>query len=455
MRDEHERARLSPGSPDLTAGRAGASGRRTDRRRRLRGADFGAWKTTGTAFGSGPSRGALLDVDHLVLTEDVRSVGYPDYDLTPEFRETKEHPMRNLKRFLAASALAANLAAGAAAQPALEPRLQPLPTDQMGPFVKLGDGSVLAVTSEATVVSNDDGKTWSGPRPLFKKEQNLKVSNERALLRTKDGTLVLVFMNIAEQKWKWDNIKNEPAIECKLPVWAARSLDDGKTWQDVQKIQDGYCGAIRDLIETKDGHLVVPVQRLLPKEARHATMPFVSTDGGRTWKETTLLDVGGRGHHDGSIEATVEQLKDGRLWLLLRTSRDALWEAFSSDGGVTWKDFRKSGIAASSSPAMLKRLASGRLVLLWNRLYPEGKTETARRGAPWSETAASYHREELSLALSEDEGKTWSAPVVIATLPGKWVSYPYLFERQPGELWITTMQGGLRAVLQEKDFLRK
>ena len=93
-------------------------------------------------------------------------------------------------------------------------------------------------------------------------------------------------------------------------------------------------------------------------------------------------------------------------------------------------------------------------MLLWNRLYPEGRTETARRGAPWSETAASYHREELSLAFSDDEGKTWGAPVVIATLPGKWVSYPYLFERQPGELWITTMQGGLRAVLHEKDFVR-
>lgn len=363
--------------------------------------------------------------------------------------------MRSLTHALVASVLTAFLTTGALAQPALEPRLRPLPTDQMGPFAKLGDGGVLAVTREATVVSHDGGKTWSEPRPLFKKEANLKVSNERALLRTKDGTLVLVFMNIAEQKWKWDNTSNRPAIDCYLPVWAARSLDDGKTWQDVQKIQDGYCGAIRDLIETKEGHLVVPVQRLLPDEARHATMPFVSTDGGKSWKETTLLDGGGRGHHDGSIEATVEQLKDGRLWLLLRTSRDAFWEAFSTDGGLTWKDFRKSGIAASSSPALLKRLASGRLLLLWNRLYPEGKPETARRALPWSETPASYHREELSLALSEDEGKTWSAPVVIARLPGKWVSYPYLFERRPGELWITTMQGGLRAVLLENDFVRK
>lgn len=359
-------------------------------------------------------------------------------------------------RWLTAIALSVLLVVAvrtADAQLWLEPRVQPLPTSHLGPFVRLKDGSILAVTPDATVISKDDGQTWSEPRPLFKPDQKMKVSNERALLRTRDGKLVLVFMNIPDQQWKWDNQKNIPAIECYLPVYALRSLDEGQTWQDLRKIQDGYCGAIRDLIETRNGNLVVPVQRLLPKEARHATVPFVSTDGGKTWKETTLLDGGGRGHHDGSIEATVEELKDGRLWLLARTSRDAFWEAFSSDGGLTWKDFRKSGLDASSSPGMLKRLASGRLILLWNRLYPEGKHEYARRGAPWSETPASYHREELSLALSEDEGKTWSKPVVIARLPDKWLSYPYLFERKPGELWVTTMQGGLRIKLREKDFL--
>jgi sialidase-1 len=337
----------------------------------------------------------------------------------------------------------------------LEPRALPLPTDKMGPFVRLKSGAILVVDGDATCVSTDDGKTWSAPRPLFKRDQNLKVSNERALLRTKDGTLVLVFMNInpADRQWKWDNEKNRPAIDCQLHVWAARSLDEGKTWVDVQRIQTGYCGAIRDLIETSKGHLVVPVQRLLPDKARHATVPYVSTDGGKTWKETTLLDVGGRGHHDGSIEATVEELKDGRLWMLLRTSLDWFWEAFSADGGLTWKEFRKSDIGASSSPGMLKRLQSGRLVLFWNQLYPEGKTTYARRGAPWGEKPASYHREELSAALSEDEGKTWSKAVVIARLPGKWVSYPYVFERQPGELWVTTMQGGLRVVVRERDLL--
>jgi lysophospholipase L1-like esterase len=43
-------------------------------------------------------------------------------------------------------------------------------------------------------------------------------------------------------------------------------------------------------------------------------------------------------------------------------------------------------------------------------------------------------------------------PVIVAAnyVPGGRVSYPYLYERKPGELWITTMQGGLRMKSQHR-----
>ena len=53
--------------------------------------------------------------------------------------------------------------------------------------------------------------------------------------------------------------------------------------------------------------------------------------------------------------------------------------------------------------------------------------------------------------ISEDDGATWTTPVLIAK--GGSVAYPYLFEVQPGELWLTTMYGNLRVRLREKDFL--
>ena len=68
----------------------------------------------------------------------------------------------------------------------------------------------------------------------------------------------------------------------------------------------------------------------------------------------------------------------------------------------------------------------------------------ARRGLPYSRIPGSWQREELSIAFSEDDGKTWTSPQVVARQPGGWLSYPYLFERRPGEIWLTTHYAGIR-----------
>ena len=40
-------------------------------------------------------------------------------------------------------------------------------------------------------------------------------------------------------------------------------------------------------------------------------------------------------------------------------------------------------------------------------------------------------REELSIAFSEDEGKNWTKPAVIARRAKTSIAYPYVFEYQP------------------------
>jgi hypothetical protein len=42
---------------------------------------------------------------------------------------------------------------------------------------------------------------------------------------------------------------------------------------------------------------------------------------------------------------------------------------------------------------------------------------------------------------------------VLARKRGASLAYPYLFEAQPGMLWITTMQGGVRVSFREEDLL--
>jgi sialidase-1 len=343
----------------------------------------------------------------------------------------------------------------------LDARVRPLPTDKLGPFVRTTSGELLAIDSTASFVSADEGKTWSTRRPLFSEQQNIKVSNERAMFRTRTGVIIAAFMNLAERHWTWsDELGDAPGA--RLPTYVMRSLDDGKTWQDIQKLHEDWSGAVRDMIQTKDGRVIFTAMKMQHAPGRHAVLTYSSTDDGKTWKASNLIDAGGAGHHGGVTEPTLTELPDGRVWMLIRTNWGEFWSAYSSDGGRFWRVIQPSGIPASSAPGLLKRLSSGRLLLVWNRPFPDGKTEWPLSGGDnrWSGTPVSNHREELSVAFSDDDGKTWTAAAVIAHRhdtpardSARWVAYPYVFEISPGKLWITTMQGGLRVQIRESDFV--
>lgn len=339
--------------------------------------------------------------------------------------------------------------------------VQKLATDKMGPFVRIANGDILAIDKTSSYTSSDDGKTWSAPRPLFTNNEKISVSNERVLFRTRDGAIIAAFMNLDERKWTWNNNLGD-APGAQLPTYVMRSLDDGQTWQDIQKMHDDWSGAVRDIIQTKEGRIVFTAMKMRHDPGRHSVLTYSSVDNGQTWKPSNLIDLGGAGHHGGVTEPTLTQLNDGRLWMLIRTNWGEFWSAYSNDGGQFWQIIQPSGIPASSAPGLIKRLQSGRLILAWNRPYPEGKTDWPLRGGDnlWSAVPVSNHREELSIAFSNDDGKTWSKPTVIAhrrdrptDRGSKWVAYPYVFEAHPGQLWITTMQGNVRCRINEQDFV--
>ena len=302
----------------------------------------------------------------------------------------------------------------------IEPRCKRLPFDQIMPVVKLSHDRLLKVEGTGWRTSNDDGKTWSPRQTIYDGPGPGIPSVEEAstqVLGTRSGALVMVYMDMSTQRWKWDALKNEAAPDSRLDVWAIRSLDEGKTWIDRQKILDGYCGALIGMIQTTSGQIVAPMQTLLDRK-RHVTVTSVSADDGKTWQQGNIVDLGGRGDHDGGFEATVAQLSNGRLLMLIRTNLDRFWEAYSENQGRYWREIRPGPIDASSSPGHLVRLASGRLALAWNRLCAEGKGVVRRAVVGLAETPASWQRAELSLAFSADDAKTWSKPVMIARAPG-------------------------------------
>lgn len=327
-------------------------------------------------------------------------------------------------------------------RPVLHPKATPLPFAHQGPFITTGDGGVLCVDAESALRSRDEGKTWTAT-PVFRDRNKFRISNERALLRTHDGVVIAAWMNLREQKsppgWNWGE-KDANWHDFVLPIYVCRSPDDGKTWEEPIFLNKPWCGCVHSMIETRSRRIVLVGQEIIPAW-RHATVVFVSDDKGVTWRRSNVLDIGqGRHDHAGSIEGTVVERKDGSLYQLLRTETGWLYESASRDGGLLWEEFKQSKIKSVTCCAQMARLADARIALAWNH-------------TPRHRPDSGASREELSITFSSDECATWSAPKVVAANygPGGRVSYPYLYERRPGELWITTMQGGLRMRINAAD----
>ncbi len=344
---------------------------------------------------------------------------------------------------------------------------EPMPGLPLGPFSRLPNGSLITVedATAAThaIISADEGRTWQQVA-MFEEPDKFHVRPERALLCTRDGTVIVAFMNDVERSgWNWDpEVHDSP--DARLPTCVVRSPDGGQTWETPQRLHEEWTGAIRDMKQLRDGTVVFTSQMLLHDPGRHATVTYASHDEGEHWTRSNLIDLGGIGHHDGAIEASFVQRQDDSLWMLMRTNWGRLWQATSTDRGTSWHPIGPTPLDASAAPPILHRLESGRLFLAWNRYFYQGTDEFPKAGGDnqWSGTPTSNNRQELSVAFSEDDGKTWTEPAVVATAlsDGKGhyqrgeISYPYVFERAPGEIWLTAWRGaGLRMKLFERDFV--
>ncbi len=351
----------------------------------------------------------------------------------------------------------------------LHENLVPVENMPMGPFVRLGGDRILAVDRNEVLISDDGGESWEA-NPVFSDPDAFEMP-ARAVARTDDGVVVIAFYNLAERHWTWDDdLRDAPGA--RLPTYVMRSTDDGATWEEPVKLHDEWTGSVRDMIVTGEGNIVFTTMMMLNDPGRHTVLTYMSDDGGETWHRSNIVDLGGAGHHGGVTEATLEELRDGRLMKLIRTNWMEFWRAESNDGGRSWHPMGPSAIPASSAPAKIRRLESGRLLLVWNQPYPEGEDSYRMVGGDnvWSAVPVSNFRAELSMAFSDDDGESWSDPVIIARtdtggyrrtgaggereyMPQKEVSYPYAFEPAPGEIWVTTARGPLRAKFYERDFV--
>jgi hypothetical protein len=302
-----------------------------------------------------------------------------------------------------------------------------------------------------SVGSKDSGATWGDARKEFALPGGAAGHYGVQVLRAADGELHAAFH-------VFRGTKGQPGVDRNLDVWHART--DTGTWQPAAKVFEGYVGALRGFVQLKSGRLVLAFARAVPERWKpppagqpdrgwHNVVAFTSDDRGATWAkspdELTVVLPGPNTTRYGAIEPHLVELKDGRVWMLIRDRGGLLYESFSADGS-RWSEPAKTRFVSSDSPAAAARLADGRLVLVWSACQRWDDPRSYAMGG----------REVLHAAVSADDGKTWRGfrEVLTDPVPGpargdRGSAYPTAVQAADGKVVVVSGQGeGRRAVVR-------
>ncbi len=268
--------------------------------------------------------------------------------------------------------------------------------------------------------SDDDGETWSKPRlvvdahsPNLPMDRSVLVGN---LWTDPLGRLWLFFdqsMHMFDGRaGVWAAVCENPDTD--RPAWSApRRIWHGVMLNKPTVLADGAWGLPISL-DQREGF--GPFKGLFKEldPLRGANL-IVSTDRGATWQRRGAARFPNPDWHEHMI---VER-KDGTLWMLARTAR-GIMQSTSADGGRTWSEpTEPPGIRQPNARFHLRRLASGKLLLV-----KHGDAVDRHEG-----------RVQLSAWLSADEGKSWKGGLVLDERRG--ISYPDGFQAPDGTIYIS------------------
>lgn len=256
-----------------------------------------------------------------------------------------------------------------------------------------------------TWVSEDQGKMWQRrgiPAPHEPGTNRIHVAAGLA----NDGALIAVTTG-----WGGDGLRGHL-----VEPWVSRSTDGGKTWDRSGSLRSpagiSHLIAFGNVVAMGGRKLAVPLYagRRSAKEAQAAKKPlypslndshlFFSNDDGRTWGNPVL--IGG----DKYNETAVLRLRADRWLAAVRTIGGAMDLFVSENEGQTWK-LAGPLTPPSHHPGHLLKLADGRILLTY------GIRERLKVSA--SVTVPDYA---IGVRFSKDEGRTWSAPARLVSLPG-------------------------------------
>lgn len=268
--------------------------------------------------------------------------------------------------------------------------------------------------------SDDDGETWSKPR-LVVDAHSKNLPMDRSVLvgnlwTDPLGRLWLIFdqsMGMFDGRaGVWASLCENPDAD--RPAWSApRRIWHGVTLNKPTVLSTGEW-MLPISLDQREGF--GPFKGLFKElDPMRGANVFVSADRGATWQRRGAARFPNPDWHEHMI---VER-RDGSLWMLAWTSK-GIMQTTSADGGRTWAEpTEPPGIRQPNARFHVRRLASGKLLLV-----KHGDRVDRHEG-----------RVQLSAWLSEDDGKTWKGGLVLDERKG--VSYPDGFQAPDGTIYIS------------------
>ena len=254
-----------------------------------------------------------------------------------------------------------------------------------------------------------DGDPWSAPRPVAHGVQpdgtRLPTWNP-VLFQLRNGPLLL-FYKVGPDPTRW---------------WGElmRSDDDGRRWSTPIRLPQGILGPIRSRpLQLPDGTLLCPSSTETAEGAWRIHFER-STDQGIEWKRSD--DVAAPAGF-AAIQPSLALRPDGRVIAFARTRAGCIARTESRDGGARWSTLTPTVLPNPNAGIEVLALADGRLLMVYNPRHA---------GRDWWEG-----RDRLDVALSRDEGLSWTSVETLEDMPGREFSYPAAIQARDGRVHVS------------------
>jgi predicted neuraminidase len=221
------------------------------------------------------------------------------------------------------------------------------------------------------------------------------------------GSLWMVFVSVSLGGWSGSTLN------------VKTSQDEGRTWGESQRLTLNPFFNLSSLVRNKpiyasDGRIGLPVYHEMA--VKYPQILWLTPGPNGTVQEYRMRNMSSE---VGLIQPVLVPLDHDRVLMMLRDQSDerSLRTAFSDDNGWTWSEAGPSGLPNPDAAVDALRLRDGRILLVYN--HAEDK------------------RDNLRLAVSADDGRTWQTGAILEEAEHQEYSYPNLVEDRRGRIHLT------------------